>query len=652
MAKFKKIALTLLVASFFPSAAAVQAANDLTKLSIQQLMDMEIISVSKSSQPLSQSAAAVFVLSGEDLRRSGATNIPEALRMVPGLDVARVSSSQWAIASRGSAGILSNKLLVLIDGRSVYTPLYAGVYWDSQDTLMEDIDRIEVIRGPGATIWGANAVNGVINIITRTAKETQGGLVKAGAGTEERFFGGLRYGGTAGEGTYYRVYGKYFDRDESFNGNDQWRQGRGGFRIDRETERENSYTLQGDYYNGEDDLRGTESAAAAPFTQRFLGHESIGGGNVLWRWNHVDDERRDSALQVYFDETHRGQRVFDQNEYALDFDWRKRFPLADIHEVTWGLGYRFLADETSGSFSVAFDPPHRQDNLFSSFLQDEITLVDEKAWLTLGTKLEHNDYSGFELEPSARLAVRFAPRQTVWTSVSRAVRTPSRFEHNLAIAGWVSDGVTLARIYGDSGVPSEDVVAYELGYRVQPTDALSFDAATFYNVYDNLGTISTGDPFAESTYTVTPYFIDNNMRGDTYGFELGSQFQAASNWKINTAYTFLEQQYHSENDPLGLEGRTEGSSPRNQVSIRSLLDLPCQMEFDSQLRYVDSLVSLNTDSYVELDLRLAWHPAKNCEISIVGQNLLDNHHVEFASKSDPTAPQVERSVYAKVVWTF
>lgn len=649
-----KIQAILLVLLGLPGIAFSET-NPLTQKSIQQLLDMEITSVSKSAQTLSQTPSAIFVIDQEDIRRSGARNIPDLLRMVPGADVAQISAHQWAVSIRGFNGALANKLLVLIDGRSVYTPLYAGVYWDTEDTLLEDIDRIEVIRGPGASVWGSNAVNGVINIITKNAKDTVGSLVTAGGGSEERGFGSYRYGDAIGEDGHYRVYGKYSNRDNSFNGNDSWNQGRAGFRADWDTSEQDQWMLQGGYYNGEDDLRGTDVSATPPFSLPYVDDEIVYGGHALARWSRTEASDRGSNLQMYYIQTHRDQRIFQEDRYTLDIDWDNRFPIAERHEFMWGAGYRMMHDDTAGDLTARFVPPDKTEHLFSLFVQDEITLKDDELWLTLGSKFEHNDYSGFEYQPSARLSWQMTSQQMVWGAVSRAVRIPTRFDHDLDVSGWTAPGSTLVRLLGDSGKQSEELMAYELGYRLQPNEDWFFDVTGFFNHYDNLTTATRGVPFAAAitpSFTVIPLYVDDNMHGDTYGGELSVQYQALSNWRLIAAYSFLEMDLHSTNDFLNQEASTEGSSPKNQVNLRSVVDLTQNLEFDSQVRYVDSLTAPNADSYVEVDLRLGWHVTQDFELSVVGQNLLDNHHVELANKNNPNAPQVERSVYGKLTWSF
>ena len=411
------------------------------KMSLQELMDLDVTSVAKEPQPYGQAPAAIVVITGDQIRRSGASSIPEALRLADNLDVAQQNSHDWAISARGFNTALGDKLLVLIDGRSVYTPLYSGVFWDQQDYLLADLDRIEVISGPGGTLWGANAVNGVINITTKDAKDTQGVYVEGGGGSYLRDFGGARYGGTLSSNVIFRVYGKYFDRSDEVvsNGNDasdSWRMARGGFRIDDEASDQNHLTLQGDFYNGDEDVATGGSA-------------HVNGNNVLGRWSHTFSEDSDLSLQMYFDRTHladpipaytigaitlarAGILTDDLDTYDLDF--QHHFHVGSWNNIIWGLGYRFTHEEDINAPAIAFLPPTLDQNLYSGFVQDEIK-IRENLLFTLGTKLEHNDYTGFEVEPDARLQWNITPKQMLWAAISRAVRTPSRIDVDLSEPG-------------------------------------------------------------------------------------------------------------------------------------------------------------------------------------------------------------------------
>src|SRR6266436_4982228 len=432
--------------------------NALRTLSLKELMDIEVTSVSKRPEKLSETASAIQVITKEDIRRSGVTSLPEALRLASNLEVAQVDSRQWAISARGFNNTTANKMLVLIDGRTVYTPLYAGVFWDVQDSFIEDIDRIEVISGPGATLWGANAVNGVINVTSRNSKDTQGLLFSGGGGTELRGLSSVRYGGQLSSNAHYRVYEKFFDRGSGVLSNGQdavngWHMGQGGFRVDWDASKANLFTLQGDLYTGR-------------MGQRNMDDTAVDGGNVVGRWSHRFSERSDLKLQLYYDRTHRRvPNTFAEVLDTYDVDFQHRFPLGDRQSIVWGLGYRVNRDDVTNSPGLAFLPARVSRQSFSGFVQDEIALVKDRLQLTIGTKIEHNAYTGFEYQPSARLAWKASRRQMIWGAISRAVRTPSRIDRELFVPG--RQPFLLA---GGPGFLSENLSAYELGYRTQAAE--------------------------------------------------------------------------------------------------------------------------------------------------------------------------------------
>lgn len=647
---------------------------DVMEMNLEELMKMQVTSVSRKSERLSNAAAAIHVITQEDIRRSGATSIPEALRLSPGLEVARQDAHTWAISSRGFNDEFANQLLVLIDGRSVYTPLFAGVYWDVQDLMLEDIERIEVIRGPGATLWGANAVNGVINITTKTARDTQGLLVTVGAGNEERGFGGIRYGGKIGENSYFRVYSKYFNRDDSAladgsDANDSWNMHRGGFRYDWIPTEENLFTLQGDIYTGRLDQTVTVPTLTPPYVSRISEEVHTSGGNLLGRWTHQFSAESELALKVYYDRTERDRIVFSEQRNSGDLDLQHRFRLGSRNDIVWGLGYNITSDSLSNSETVMFNPVERTSSLYSAFIQDEITLIENRLRLTLGSKFEHNDYTGWEIQPSGRLSLNITERQTAWAAVSRAISTPSRAEDDIRINRQVvappPPAPVLLSLFGSRDMEAKELIAFELGYRIQPHDRITFDLATFYNIYDQQRSLEA-QPISLAelpSHIVLPYTIDNKLDGETYGFELASTWQPTDWWRLRAHYTFWRIALHKDplsTDPL-LE-QAEGDSPRHQVGVRSLMDLPHNLEFDTGVRYVDTLsqrrrfvdtMSLSIPSYVVADARIGWRPNYNWEISLVGQNLFEARHQEFAPSYIQTQEtQVEASVYAKVTFRF
>jgi iron complex outermembrane receptor protein len=642
------------------ASAAPEGPEAYKKMSLAELMDLDVTSVARQPEPYGQAPAAIQVITGSDILRSGASSLPEAMRLADNLDVAQKNSHDWAISARGFNTALGNKLLVLMDGRSVYTPLYSGVFWDMQDYLLEDIDRIEVISGPGGTLWGANAVNGVINITTKSAKDTQGLYVEGGGGTQLQDFGAVRYGSTLSSNVFFRVYGKYFDRGSEVFSNgksasDSWNMGRGGFRMDAEPSAENAFTLQGDYFAGHE---GIETG----------GRANVSGGNALGRWSHIFSDESDMSLQAYYDHTHlldpvpasvagtitlapAGTLTDDLDTFDVDF--QHRFHLLGWNNIIWGLGYRFTHEVDKNAPGLAFLPSTLDHNLFSGFLQDEIKLR-ENLFLTLGTKLEHNDYTGFEVEPSARLQWNVTPKQMLWAAVSRAVRTPSRIDRDLSQPAPSS---LLVLLQGNPDFESETVIAYELGYRAQLNSKWETSLSAFYNDYDHLRstvTNSTLDGFG----LPFPFVFQNNLAGETHGFELSANYQVLDWWRLHGGYDLLKEDIHVKPGKSDINNAlNETSDPQQQFSIRSSMNLPENIDFDTSLRWVDMLRNNNgttvgtVPSYFELDARLAWRPMKNVELSVVGQNLLHDHHAEYGFPS-PTREEITRSVYAKVSWRF
>jgi iron complex outermembrane recepter protein len=619
-------------------------------------LDTVVSTVSRQESTVGRSPAAVYVITPEMIRRSGALTIPDLLRMVPGVQVAQIDANRWAISIRGFNGRYSDKLLVQIDGRDVYSRVFSGVFWDAEDVVLQDVERIEVIRGPGATVWGSNAVNGVINIITKSAKDTQGLLVVGGSGSEQRGFSTLRYGGQVGDDLYWRAYGKQFERDEGYypdGAHDDWRQGRGGFRSDWYPSDQDTFTLQGDFYDGDSGNSDIASFDTPPYSRVLNYDTNIFGQNYLGRWTHVIDDESDWVLQTYFDHVGRhGQIVLNDEQRTYDLDFQYRFPLGPCNSVICGAEYQRTNGNFVGTFDISMTPQVRKADLYSCFVQDEMTLVEDQWYLIAGSKFEQNSFSGFEYQPCIRLLNTPTERESLWAAISRAVRTPNRIDQNSVINTLASPfGPTFVQISGDYGVVSEDLLAYELGYRAQPTDDFSWDLALFYNNYKNLiGTASTGAPFFDPglNATIIPLEFANTFSADTYGAELSSTYQINPDWQLSGSYTLLYMDVHAGADDI-----TQGSSPNNQVYIESSWNLDNDMEFDVIGRYVDNLPALNVPSYLTMDVRIAWRPYKNFEWSVVGRNLLDSPHQEFA---DPVggaiSTEVQSEVYTMLTWTY
>ncbi|MEO7317543.1 MAG: TonB-dependent receptor [Chthoniobacteraceae bacterium] len=660
--------LAVAMAGIVPAFAA--ESDRLGDLSVEQLLDLKVTSVARREESVSRSPAAIYVITQDEIRRSGARSIFEALRLAPGLNVAQVDAHTSAVSARGFNDVFANKLLVLIDGRSVYTPLFSGVYWEVQDVVIEDIDRIEVIRGPGAALWGANAVNGVINITTKNAAQTQGGLLTMGGGNEERAFTTFRFGGALSDELHYRVFAKGFLRDDAarLNGgdaNDGWRMGHTGFRLDW-TPAENVFTLQGSVYRVFEDSYYTRLRSRAPFAayEEFSVNQNS-GGNLLGRWTRELSGGGQLSVQTYYDRTNSDSPIFTERRDTFDIDLQHRFSWGERQTFVWGGGYRFGTDEIENNFDISAFPTSRSTNLFNAFLQDEIALVKERLVLTLGSKLEHNDFTGFELQPSARLLWTPTARQSAWASVSRAVRTPSRAESDLRIrrgpvippnALYPTSPAVLTELSGNADFESEEVIATEFGCRIEATERLSFDLALFYNEYSGVRVFDAGEPLID--LFADPAHINatakNGLDAETYGGEIAANWQATPWWKWRANYSLLYMNAHvATAGAVPDELRAEGSSARHQAAVRSSIDLPHGFEFDAGLRYVDALPALQVPSYIALDLRIGWQISDNVEVSVVGRNLLDRGHTEFKPTTiGSEATEVERSIYGSVTIRF
>ncbi len=647
---------------------------DFTKFSLEELKTVQIVSASKRPEIVWDAASAVYVITKEQIRRSGATSIPEVLRLAPGVHVARISATEWAVNIRGLNNQFAENLLVLMDGRSVYTHVFSGVFWDVQDTVMEDIERIEVIRGPGAALWGSNAVNGVINIITKNAYETQGGKAVALAGSEEQI-ASLRYGGTLGRQTAYRAYGKFFNRgdlnsvagglaDAAGNpqSSDNWRSGRAGFRIDNAPANgvpavgANTFNLQGEAYRNRYNKEFERRSILFPTAPTGQGPQTddseASGFFLLGRWQHDFSPASDTSLQVYLDHAEKDYDPASGKVDTVDLDFQNNLTLAKYHDIVWGLQYRFISDEFQNSPNFKMDPLDLNQSLWSAFIQDQVHLAPDLLTLTVGSKFEHNEFTGLEIQPSLRLMYTPYRQLSLWTAVSRAVRVPSRLE----LHGQISDQLLLPALdptvpvvvntQGNADLDSEKLTAYEFGLRFMPIQSLWFDVALYYNDYDNL----IGLEQISSNPPTGPYGLSyaNNATGRAYGLEVAADWQVKTNWRLGGTYTYLNTQIDKNLvvDPNIAEFVSKGVNPRHVVSIRSFLNVTPQIDFDAALRFVGSLPERNIDSYTVMDARLAWRPFPKLELSLVGQNLLEEGHAEFSTL------EVQRSVYGKIDWNF
>jgi iron complex outermembrane receptor protein len=647
---------------------AQQSTPDLGTLSLDSLASIEITSVSRKEQTLNEAAGAIFVISREDIRRSGMSNIAELLRTVPGVDVAEIDANKWSVTARGFGERYPDKTLVLLDGRTLYSPLTSGVSWDVQETMLEDIERIEVIRGPGATLWGANAVNGVVNIITRTAKQTQGTLISGAGAIQDRNSGATRYGGKLGSTVDYRIYGKYFDRDGSpgpagGHAPDGWHDLRTGFRADWKISPNTTTTVQGDLYRGRvgTTVPGLLSLSP-PLTGIFVDKAITTGGNVLGRWTRTSDHL-DTTIQAYFDLANRDESgVLAEFRHTYDLEVLERYHGGNRHEVIFGGDFRDHSDRTVGSLNISFEPESRSTQLYGAFFQDEIALLPNRLKLTLGSKIEHNFYSGVALQPEGRLVWIPTERSATWVAISRASENSSRTDSDVRTNDNVSlaaDGtIVLASSFGTQHLAPENVLAYELGSRWQPGHKLAFDLASFYNHYTNRHTNEPGTPFFEDTpaprHLVVPEYTASHISGETHGLELLARAHPAHIWELSASYTLFEIHLHQSAASLDFAtaAGSEGSSPTQEFQVHSLLNLPRKLEFDSALFHVGQLAGPGIKAYTRLDLRLGWRPTRAFELSGGGRNLSQARHDEFGSGELVQAEPVGRSAYLKAYWRF
>lgn len=660
--------LVVIFLCFSPPVIAAER-NEALDLSVEDLLNVKVTSVAKKVQSLNDAAAAAFVITHDDIKRSGVTSIPDALRLAPGMDVARIDANKWAVSTRGFNSRFANKLQVLIDGRSTYTRSFAGVYWENQDVMLEDVDRIEVIRGPGAALWGANAVNGVINIITKHSSQTQGTLLNAGGGNQEQGFGSFRYGAKFGEDTTARAYVKGFSRGENTNlsgGNagDNWSKVQGGFRLDSQLSIQDALTVQGDIYHATINQFSQYPQIAPPFQITENDKNRTYGGNILSRLQHTFSPTSDYTLQFYYDTYTRDEVPLYEHRDTLDLDFQHRFAWLDWHEIVWGLDYRFGHDHlkgnpiTNGSTIDYINPPTVNDQLFSGFIQDELTLIDNTLWLTIGSKFEHNDYSGFEGQPTARIMWAPHNQHRFWAGVSRAVRTPSRGDQDASVllAAGVYPQLGLGNIpivgyiQGNPGFKSEEVIAYEAGYRTTFAKSISLDITGFYNDYRDLASVAIGTPTSFNIPLVLPVTSINNQKLKTYGVEIAMVWQMLDwcRWDVN--YSWL----HTQVLDLGMLGQN-ARSPEQKASLRGVLSPWENVDLDFWFRYVDTNFSSPTTpvkSYVTLDLRLAWRPYKDIELALVGQNLLAQKHLETLNSLQTLPTAIDRGLYGKISWSY
>ncbi|MCC8997317.1 MAG: TonB-dependent receptor [Nitrosomonas sp.] len=625
------------------------ANNPFLDLPIAELTKIEITSVSRRSQKLQDVASAVFVITQDDIRRSGATSIPEALRMAPGVQVDRIGTDKWAISIRGFNGRYANKLQVLIDGRSVYTPLFSGTFWEQQDTLMEDIDRIEVIRGPAATVWGINSVNGVINVITKKAADTQGTLLTAGGGTFEQGFVGARYGGKINDDTPFRIFAKGFTRNDMMSplgqtNRDEWHSVRGGFRIDH-SRGIDQFTLQGDLFSNFIGNNTYSQATLDPTIPLVIDRGRSEGGNIRLRWDRAISEQSSIMLQTYYDHVNlKLPAITSYMSESFDIDFQHRFPFLTYNDLTWGFNYRLYHTKLTEGNLIQLSPSGQTNQVFSGFIRNDIKLIPDRLMFSIGTRLDRNDFTGLEIQPNARLMWTPTSYNSVWGSISRAVRTPSRIENDgEVVAGYLPNlpGLNLglplavqAIFQGNHAFKSEKLIAYELGYRHQFSPQASIDIAGFVNDYSELRDLSMG---AFSFVSGVPRHVllslmgNNKASGLTYGVEISGDWKPTDKWRLQGNYSFLDMNISSDASKRYFDPTSNGADKVNQqhhISVRSHYDVSDKLQLNLWLRYVSGISYYKIPGYVTMDAKLAFNPNKKLELFLVGQNLFAQNHQE------------------------
>lgn len=640
-----------------PAGAFAGDVDDLGALSLESLGEI-VTSVSKKPEDSFRSAAAVYVINNQDIKHSGATHIADVLRGVPGLNVARVDANNWAITSRGFNGSFSNKLLVLVDGRTIYTPSFSGVYWNVQNMPLDDIERIEVIRGPGASLWGANAVNGIINIITKSARDTQGVAATTLVGNEDRNVTDARYGGKIGEDAYYRVYGHYERRDstempQGVDSHNDWHNKKSGFRADWKGDDTQNYTVQGDIYDAKIGLDSYVPSFTDPSGYDFMSENIHAQGfNVLGRWESKQSANMNSKVQAYTDYQSHKYSSLQQEIYTFDLDYQTALKTSDRNDLIWGAGARIINSDFGDSFDISLSKDTSTSHIISAFLQDQYALSPNELYFTVGSKLEHNNFTGVEVEPSARLAWYPADNQTVWGAVSRSVRMPSILEKGTTLNfETIAPGVIAQQQAGNKTL-SEENMSYELGYRIKPRNDVTIDSTVFLNDYDQLRTFEPLLPQLAAGGTFLPFELNKIGKGKTHGFESSVNWDVNSSWSLLANYSYLNINLDENGslDPSFLS--QEDAAPAHQVSLRSQLFLPYDVQLINAAHYVTELDSLGIDDYLKFDTQLFWQPTTGVELSLVGQNLLDNSHSEFSDPLSGAENEISRAVYGRVTLRY
>jgi iron complex outermembrane recepter protein len=627
---------------------------DLTNMSLEDLMNFEVTSVAKEPQKIIDAPASVTVISQDDMQRSALGSIPDLLRLVPGMDVAQIDANHWAITSRGDNSYLADDLLVLMDGRSLYTPAFGGVTWNTVNYPLLDLDRIEVIRGPGSTLWGSNAVNGVVNIITKSSKDTQGFLVDTTVGSQFDI-GNVRYGGQIDDNTFYRVYSQYQytgNNDLASGGaaHDEWQGMQSGFRLDKYSTPQDTLTVQGDVY--EQQLAETTTPLPTISTTNWFEN----GGDVLGRWTHTESDRSDTSLQAYYDRQVLSNVPIGYEQDTLDVQFQNRFPLGPIQDVTWGLGARdyFIRMTNNGTLTV--NPNYQNEYIYNGFIQDQVTIIPDRVQWFIGTKLEYNNLTNLEIEPSTRLLWTPDDRNSIWAAISRSTRIPSIYEES---------NLNFGPFQLSSDNPNAEAsFAYEIGYKVQPIKSVTMDATAYYNTYSGLVVP------VPNILNPPDLEYENGVDAHSYGTELSANWQVNPRLRLGVSYTYLMERAQPETEsfadpfiPLYEMKAVEGTAPHNQFQVHAYYDILKNLQLNTSLYYVDALSYINAlttggvfqsvPSYFRLDMNLRWQIKQNMTLAVGVQNLLQDQHYEFGSVDSQAMPTaVPRTFFAQWTMTF
>lgn len=659
----KKLSITCLFTVFCFFVFDKSFADDAEKAEKKSVFNFDLYSLSKKKESSFDVAAATYTLTSEDIRRSGITSVPEALRLVPGVQVSRMDGNKWAISVRGFDRQYSNKLLVMVDGRIVYTTLFSGVFWDIHDYVLEDIDRIEVIRGPGGSIWGANAVNGVINIITKNAAQTQGTYVSQIMGNQDRSITEARYGGKTQSDDSYRFYVKKAVRDgldrydTKGKNHDENRQDRAGFRYDISSIKDSQVSVHGDFFSG------VAENYFATLNNPNKNDKNSKGANLVVNWDKKISNKSNFSLNSYFDYDQFDLPVLKRSARTFDVDFQHFYNFSKQNQFIWGLGYRQINDDieesnvtnNAGTLSyipINYSPDNRRDQWFTAFVQDKYALILDELYLTVGSKFEKNDFTGFEYQPNTRLTYYPSRNQTLWAAISSSVRTPTRGEDGFDIRSGSSGSVSNQ---GSVTFDAEKVMTYEAGYRIKPDHQSMIDVSTFYNKYTKLKTY-------EKIGTIP---VASNLGfGESFGGEILGKFQVTNDWRLEAGYDFLKVDLHisdQSTDPTTGEPMqlTEGYSPKSQFRLRSFQNLTPKIEFDNTMFYVDNLPKAGANglgrgipSYFRFDTRVGYLQSKNLDLSVGIQNLLGNRHSEFKAALYNRQTEIGRTFYFKLVWQY